>query len=1347
MTTISIGNSVTTIVENTFRGCTGLTSVTIPDSVTTIGSWSFSGCIGLTSVIIGNSVTSIGEGAFEYCAGLTSVTVPNSVTTIGSYSFFRCTNLTSLSIGNSVTSIGDYAFYNCSALISISFGNSVTNIGSGSFDSCSALTSITIPNSVTSIGSRAFAYCTGLTSVICTIDTPLSINSNVFDGVNQSACSLIVPAGSITSYQAAAVWKDFSPITCPNSTENITSITACDSYTWANNSQTYTLSGTYTGTTSNCVTEVLNLTINTSGQQTTFISGGLNYVITSPTTVAIESNVSESGSIIIPASVTTSCGTYAVTSISNRAFVGNSGLTSITIPDTVTSIGNDAFLYCSNLASITIPNSVYTIGTVAFAYCTSLTSVTIPNSISRLNNGLFRGCNNLTTVNIPSSVSEIGYEVFRDCSSLTSLISNITYPVSVNETTFGGVNQGACSLTVPAGSVEAYQAAPFWQYFAPINCSGSITNTTTISACDTYTWANNNQTYTESGTYTGTTTNCVTEILTLTITQSTTNTTSITACGSYTWSVNGQTYTSSDTYTSLSGCHIEELILTINPLPSNPSLSLLDQYCNTVSGYLGLKTQNQTFTAGTSGNLDKISVYLGNPNGDASATTLTVRVYEGSGTNGTLLGSQTYTYPAQEGFQFTDFNFSNIEVVQGQVYTFEVNTPTMTYGFLAISATNEYNGGVLNSNPEWDVIFKTYVLHSNQSFCQGATISNLLADGNNVSWYNAATGGNQLNSTTLLETGTYFVTQTGNSCESERTSVNVLVNPTTAITSQPAPNFICSTVGSTSTFTVVSNAVSPSYTWQYRVVTTANSNPDWITITSANAAVYSNFNTATLTVTKTTLFPATGTQYRVLVTGTCGNAKSDVAPLTILSTVKAGTISSTASVCVGSNITLTLGAYAGSSFQWQSAATATGVFANIPGATGTTYTILGATATINKSYRVIVTNSCASTSATTAIKTLTVNPTSVAGTVIGGGNVCSGSNGTLKVAGYVGTIQWQSSANGIDFLNVTGTAATFTASNIIADTYFRAKITSGLCSETYSNVVKYTIASAAISGTLTASASTVCSGTGTTITLTGSVGSIKWWKSTNWTVAIPTWTAVTTSTSETLATGNLSVATAYKAEVTIGSCSTETSEVVPVLVYAAPLAKTITANTTTPTGATATLAICNTSSSKVLTIGTGSNGAIQWQKSTTSATTGFADIANQTGISYVIMNPAIGVNYFRAKFTNSCGASVYGTAFTVYYKECAPTKTVKSNVTGKSSFGVVSYPNPFTNNFNLNVTSPSSENVKVSVYDMIGKLIYKNEVHLNAVSELQIGDNYPNGIYNVVVTQGKKSKTLRVIKR
>ena len=1336
--------AVTSIGEFVFARNITLTSVTIPDSVTTIGRYCFNVCTGLTSVTIGNSVTSIGDGAFKECTGLTSVTIPDSVISIGSSSFNVCTSLTSVTIGNAVTSIGEFAFKECTGLTSVVIPNSVISIGRYSFNVCTSLSTVTIGNSVTSIGDGAFQECTGLTSIICNIVTPLSINSNVFNDVNQSACSLTVPAGSVAAYQATSVWRDF----CSYLTENTTTISACDSYTWSNNNQTYTESGIYTGTTTNCLTEVLNLTIT----PTNFTSDGINYLITSPTTVAVDLNPTASGNVTIPEAVSNDCGAYSVTSIGDNAFQMNRSITSISMPNTITSIGNNAFQYCSGITSVVIPNSVISIGNDSFAnntnltsvtipdsvssigsaafgstglisitipnsvtiinsytfgYCNNLTSVSIPNSVTKISSAAFYNCTGLNTVTIPNSVTTIEGVAFAGCTNLTSVICNIETPLSIEPNVFDGVNQSACSLSVPDSSVAAYYATAVWKNFNPINnCFGLTENPTLISVCDSYTWANTGQMYTTSGTYRGTTTNCVTEVL----------------------------------------------ILFINT-PSIPSLSIVDQQCKTVSGYLGLQNQTQTFTAGATGNLDKISLYLGNPNGDASATTLTVQVIEVSGTNGLVLGSQTYTYPAQWGFEYIDFNFSNIAVVKGQQYAFILSTPTVSHGFLGINIYNTYRGGALDFAPSSDMLFDTYVTRSNQSFCQGATLNDLLADGTNVSWYNALNGGDQISSTALLETGTYFASQTENTCESERNAVNVLVNPTTAITSQPAANFICSTVGSNSTFTAVSNAVSPSYTWQYRVATTANSNPEWITITSANAAVYANFNTATLTVTKTALLPATGTQYRVLVTGTCGNATSDLAPLTILSTVKAGTISSTASVCIGSDITLTLGAYAGSSFQWQSAATATGVFANIQGANGTTYTILGATATMDKSYRVIVTNSCNTTTATSAIKTLTVNPTSVGGIVKGGGTICSGSNATLSVSGNTGTIQWQYSLDGVEFKTVpfwktvatvptffnpdnatsfstavsTGIAATYIASNITDNTYFRAKITSGACSEVYSNAVQYTIGTAASSGTLTAADATVCSGSGTSLTLTGSVGTIKWLKSTNWTTANPTWTAVTTSTTGTLATGILSVSTAYKAVVTIGTCSTETSQVVPVLVYAAPLAKTITADVTSPTGVSSTLAICTTSStSKVLTIGGGSIGAIQWQKSTTS-TLGFVDIADATETSYTISNPSIGANYFRAKFTNSCGVSVFGTAFTVYYKECVLAKRAANKVVTKVPFEVLAYPNPTSNNFNLALTTSSSEKVEVIVYDAIGRLINKMEVNPTEVSDLQIGDNYPAG--------------------
>jgi len=106
-----------------------------------------------------------------------------------------------------------------------------------------------------------------------------------------------------------------------------------------------------------------------------------------------------------------------------------------------------------------------------------------------------------------------------------------------------------------------------------VSITPSTTNTTQISACGTYTWANNGQTYTASGTYSGTTSNCVSETLNLTITQSTTNTTPISACGTYTWANNGQTYTASGTYSgTTSNCVSETLNLTITPSTTNTTL-------------------------------------------------------------------------------------------------------------------------------------------------------------------------------------------------------------------------------------------------------------------------------------------------------------------------------------------------------------------------------------------------------------------------------------------------------------------------------------------------------------------------------------------------------------------------------------------------------------------------------------------------------------------------------------------------------------------------------------------------------------------------------------------------------
>jgi len=121
------------------------------------------------------------------------------------------------------------------------------------------------------------------------------------------------------------------------------------------------------------------------------------------------------------------------------------------------------------------------------------------------------------------------------------------------------------------------------------------TNTTTASACGSYTWAVNGTTYTQSGTYSSVT-GCSTEILVLTITPSTSNTTTASACNSYTWTVNGTTYTQSGTYSSVSGCATEILVLTITPSTSNTTpASACSSYTWAVNGTT--YTQSGTYSS------------------------------------------------------------------------------------------------------------------------------------------------------------------------------------------------------------------------------------------------------------------------------------------------------------------------------------------------------------------------------------------------------------------------------------------------------------------------------------------------------------------------------------------------------------------------------------------------------------------------------------------------------------------------------------------------------------------------------------------------------------------------------
>ena len=126
LTSVTIPDSVTSIGNRAFDSCYNLQEFNgkfasdngrclIIDGE--LNSFAI-GC-GATEYTIPNSVTTIGDYAFAGCSSLTSVTIPDSVTTIGYAAFDSCSNLTSVTIGDSVTTIGDYVFVNCYSLTSV----------------------------------------------------------------------------------------------------------------------------------------------------------------------------------------------------------------------------------------------------------------------------------------------------------------------------------------------------------------------------------------------------------------------------------------------------------------------------------------------------------------------------------------------------------------------------------------------------------------------------------------------------------------------------------------------------------------------------------------------------------------------------------------------------------------------------------------------------------------------------------------------------------------------------------------------------------------------------------------------------------------------------------------------------------------------------------------------------------------------------------------------------------------------------------------------------------------------------------------------------------------------------
>ena len=239
LTTVELGNGVTSVGDNAFSKCTALTSVNIGDGVTSIGKNAFNGCTALTNANIGSGA--IGESAFNGCTSLANVTLGNGVTQIGKNAFLRCTALTSISIGSGVTSIESGAFNGCTALTNANIGSGA--IGASAFQDCSSLANVTLGGGVTSIGVNAFLRCKALTSM--NIGSSVgTIESFAFSGC-EALKEVTISAAQVKS-NAFSKATALKKVTFGNDVTNIAASVFNGSGMKDNNGQLYLKAGTWT---------------------------------------------------------------------------------------------------------------------------------------------------------------------------------------------------------------------------------------------------------------------------------------------------------------------------------------------------------------------------------------------------------------------------------------------------------------------------------------------------------------------------------------------------------------------------------------------------------------------------------------------------------------------------------------------------------------------------------------------------------------------------------------------------------------------------------------------------------------------------------------------------------------------------------------------------------------------------------------------------------------------------------------------------------------------------------------------------------------------------------------------
>ena len=81
--------------------------------------------------------------------------------------------------------------------------------------------------------------------------------------------------------------------------------------------------------------------------------------------------------------------------------------------------------YYSSIKTVTINSGVTSISNNAFYGCTGLTSVIIPEGVEEIYDCAFKGCTSLTGVTLPKSIKQVSFDAFDGCPCEDEVYSNL----------------------------------------------------------------------------------------------------------------------------------------------------------------------------------------------------------------------------------------------------------------------------------------------------------------------------------------------------------------------------------------------------------------------------------------------------------------------------------------------------------------------------------------------------------------------------------------------------------------------------------------------------------------------------------------------------------------------------------------------------------------------------------------------------------------------------------------------------------------------------------------------------------------------------------------------------------